>query len=214
MWTFFWESANNLHATLNSNKNNNTLTSTIETIETSLKSNNLDLNAFNNNINLSKLFSDLNLIKSIQTLNDDGRARAFIRQSLRSKKLSYYIEMLYQNRSLVLQYYWDFSIVSNQSQFMQLIAQLGELDYLSKNCEIQMLLNDQKLNILQYFKNENLTKDGKLTIPIWNIIINKNEIINDNVNNNNNNINNNNSKKKNKNRNKNKKIKKNRSVKK
>ena len=48
-----------------------------------------------------QLATDINLIKSIEVLNDDGKTRAFLRQSLRSKAIPLYFKLMLQQNDII-----------------------------------------------------------------------------------------------------------------
>ena len=48
-----------------------------------------------------QLATDINLIKSIEVLNDDGKTRAFLRQSLRSKTIPLYFKLMLQQTDVI-----------------------------------------------------------------------------------------------------------------
>ena len=49
----------------------------------------------------SQLSTDINLIKSIEVLNENGKTRAFLRQSLRSKAIPLYFKLILQQTDVI-----------------------------------------------------------------------------------------------------------------
>ena len=67
-------------------------------------------------------------------------------------------------------YYWEFAVLSQSNTATAFLAQLDELSYLPQSVDFQMLLSDQTLNILTYFKVDD---EG---IPQWEMERNKGDL--------------------------------------
>jgi len=103
------------------------------------------------------LLSEVSLISSINVLTNDGRGRAFLRQSLHVERTAAYISRITEDQDLAKSWYADelaiLTAPKDRSKFLAL------LDSVSYKIPFNMLLADKKLN-----NNVFKMRDG---FPVW-----------------------------------------------
>ncbi|ETO25458.1 hypothetical protein RFI_11678 [Reticulomyxa filosa] len=116
---------------------------------------------------IETLNQDIQLINAIDDLDDIGKGRAFLRQSLRSKLLLQYLQILTLETDIIklnsncvfffrmykidkygrsISCYEDYSILAHDNSRKTLLGQIEEQNHLFEQANFELLLNDPRLN--------------------------------------------------------------------